>query len=86
MYSCPVTYRLVFSLTYASAAFSVVDVGARVTLDSPGELDLAIAAARASGRRARVALRLRPTYAELDQPSDFDPATTGRLRSSSSIA
>jgi hypothetical protein len=40
-----------------------VAAGARVTLDSPGELDLAAAAARACGRAARVRLRLRPVDA-----------------------
>jgi len=55
-----------------------VAAGARVTLDSPGELDLAAAAARACGRAARVRLRLRPDYDGLDQPSDFDPGLSVR--------
>ncbi len=50
-----------------------VAAGARVTLDSPAELNLVIAAARAAGRTARVRLRLRPDYAGVDQPSDFEP-------------
>jgi diaminopimelate decarboxylase len=55
-----------------------VEAGARVTLDSRGEIDLAIEAARAAGRPASIRLRLRPDYDGLDVPSDFDPSVTIR--------
>ncbi len=55
-----------------------VAAGARVTLDSPGELDLVAAAARETGRTARVRLRLRPDYDGLDQPSQLDPGRSVR--------
>jgi diaminopimelate decarboxylase len=55
-----------------------VAAGARVTLDSPGELDLVCEAARATGRTARVRLRLRPDYAGLSQPSQLDPGRSVR--------
>jgi len=55
-----------------------VAAGARVTLDSPGELDLVAAAARATGRTARVRLRLRPDYDGLTQPSQLDPGRSVR--------
>ncbi len=49
-----------------------VGAGCRVTLDSPRELDLAIAAARKHGRRAQVRVRVRPDLSALDQvASDF---------------
>ncbi|MGN6379384.1 MAG: diaminopimelate decarboxylase family protein [Gaiellales bacterium] len=50
-----------------------VAAGARLTLDSARELDLAIEAARLHGTMARVRLRLRPDYAGLDARSDFFP-------------
>jgi diaminopimelate decarboxylase len=55
-----------------------VAAGARITLDSPGELDLVADAVRGAGRPARVRLRLRPDYAGLDQPSDFAPGQSVR--------
>jgi diaminopimelate decarboxylase len=55
-----------------------VAAGARVTLDSPGELDLVAEAARATGRTARVRLRLRPDYDDLSQPSQLDPGRSVR--------
>jgi diaminopimelate decarboxylase len=55
-----------------------VEAGARLTLDSPAELDLVAAAARTTGRTARIRLRLRPDYDGLDVPSDFDPSVTVR--------
>lgn len=49
-----------------------VAAGCRITLDSPRELDLAIAAARRLGRRARIRVRVRPDLTGLGQvPSDF---------------
>jgi diaminopimelate decarboxylase len=55
-----------------------VAAGCRVTLDSPAELDLVQAAARATGREARVRLRIRPDYAGLDAPSELDPGRSVR--------
>ena len=55
-----------------------VAAGARVTLDSPGELDLVAGAARATGKTARVRLRLRPDYDGLTQPSQLDPGRSVR--------
>jgi diaminopimelate decarboxylase len=55
-----------------------VAAGARVTLDSPGELDLVAGAARATGKPARVRLRLRPDYDGLSQPSQLDPGRSVR--------
>lgn len=45
--------------------------GARITMDSSREIDLIRTVARDLDRRARVRFRLRPTYADLDQLSDF---------------
>ncbi|MGH3075026.1 MAG: diaminopimelate decarboxylase family protein, partial [Gaiellales bacterium] len=62
----------------AALVLRAVEAGARVTLDSRGELDLVIEAARAAGRPASIRLRLRPDYDGLDVPSDFDPSVTIR--------
>jgi diaminopimelate decarboxylase len=49
-----------------------VAAGCRITLDAPRELDLAIAAARRIGRRARLRVRVRPDLSALQGvPSDF---------------
>jgi diaminopimelate decarboxylase len=61
------------SVKDAALVQRAVAAGARVTLDSPAELDMAAAAGRAAGRPAQVRLRLRPDYAGLDEPSDFEP-------------
>jgi diaminopimelate decarboxylase len=45
--------------------------GARITLDSPREVELVRTVARALQLRAKVRFRLRPDYSELDQLSDF---------------
>ena len=45
--------------------------GARITLDSAREIDLVRDLARELHQRARVRFRLRPTYQDLDMPSDF---------------
>jgi diaminopimelate decarboxylase len=51
-----------------------VAAGCRITLDAPRELDLAIAAARRLGRRAKLRVRLRPELTELEGfVSDFSP-------------
>lgn len=48
--------------------------GCSVTLDAPRELELAIAAAERTGRRARVRVRVRPDLSELGTlASDFSP-------------
>lgn len=54
--------------TILSAA---IGAGARVTLDSVEEAELAREVARDLGVRAKVRFRLRPRYEGLDQPSDF---------------
>jgi diaminopimelate decarboxylase len=66
------------SVKDAELVRQAVAAGCRVTLDSPAELDLVAAAARATGRTARVRLRIRPDYAGLDQPSDFEPGRSVR--------
>jgi diaminopimelate decarboxylase len=66
------------SVKDAALVTRAVEAGARVTLDSAAELDLVAAAAAATGRTARVRLRLRPDYDGLDTPSDFDPSVTVR--------
>ena len=66
------------SVKDAALVHQAVAAGARVTLDSPGELDLVAAAAAATGRTARVRLRLRPDYDGLDQPSELDPGRSVR--------
>jgi len=48
-----------------------VGAGARITLDSAREIELAREAARDLGRRAQVRFRTRPRYLELQAPSDF---------------
>lgn len=54
--------------------------GARITLDSRGEVDLVREVARSLGVRAKVRFRVRPTYEGLDEPSDFfDEETPIRL-------
>jgi diaminopimelate decarboxylase len=51
-----------------------IAAGCRITLDAPRELDLAIAAARRLGKRAKLRVRLRPGLSELDGiVSDFSP-------------
>jgi len=66
------------SVKDAALVTRAVEAGARLTLDSPAELDLVAAAAQATGRTARIRLRLRPDYDGLDMPSDFDPSVTVR--------
>jgi diaminopimelate decarboxylase len=66
------------SVKDAELVEQAVAAGARLTLDSPGELDLAAAAALRTGRPARVRLRLRPNYDGLDQPSELDPGRSVR--------
>ena len=48
-----------------------VELGARITLDSAGEIALVRDVARDLGRRALVRFRVRPRYRELQEPSDF---------------
>jgi diaminopimelate decarboxylase len=45
--------------------------GARITIDSPREIALVREVARELNRRACVRFRLRPSYQDLDLPSDF---------------
>jgi diaminopimelate decarboxylase len=66
------------SVKDAELVHRAVAAGARVTLDSPGELDLVAEAARATGRTAQVRLRLRPDYDGLRQPSQLDPGRSVR--------
>jgi diaminopimelate decarboxylase len=55
----------------ASLVDRAVAMGARITLDSARELDLAIDAAARLGRTAVVRLRMRPRLTGIDQPTDF---------------
>jgi diaminopimelate decarboxylase len=48
-----------------------IEVGAKITLDSERELDLVLDLASRLGTKARVRLRIRPDYVELDAPTDF---------------
>jgi diaminopimelate decarboxylase len=66
------------SVKDAALVRRAVAAGARVTLDSPGELGLVAEAARKTGRTARVRLRLRPDYDGLVQPSQLDPGRSVR--------
>jgi diaminopimelate decarboxylase len=66
------------SVKDAALVRRAVAAGARVTLDSPGELGLVAEAARATGKIARVRLRLRPDYDGLRQPSQLDPGRSVR--------
>ena len=66
------------SVKDAALVTRAVEAGARLTLDSAAELDLVAAAAQATGRAARIRLRLRPDYDELVMPSDFDPSVSVR--------
>jgi diaminopimelate decarboxylase len=66
------------SVKDAALVGRAVAAGTLVTLDSPGELDLVAAAARTARRPAQIRLRLRPDYAGMDQPSDFEPGRSVR--------
>lgn len=56
----------------AALVEEAVAAGCRITLDSPRELDLAIAAAQRLGRRAQVRVRIRPDLSALEEvASDF---------------
>ncbi|HSD02556.1 MAG TPA: hypothetical protein VLB81_09310, partial [Gaiellales bacterium] len=66
------------SVKDAALVTRAVEAGARLTLDSAAELDLAAAAAQATAKTARIRLRLRPDYDDLVMPSDFDPSVTVR--------
>ncbi|MDP9225179.1 MAG: alanine racemase [Actinomycetota bacterium] len=48
-----------------------VKAGARITLDSARELDLVADAAQRTGRVARIRFRVRPSYTELRQATEF---------------
>jgi diaminopimelate decarboxylase len=52
-----------------------IALGVRVTLDSIEELDLTVEAARRTGRRATVRLRVRPDYRTLQRRSQLMPET-----------
>lgn len=55
-----------------------IEAGARITLDSAAELDMASRAAAALGKPAHVRLRVRPSYAAMDEESELKPGTTVR--------
>ena len=58
----------------AALVEEAVAAGCRITLDSPRELDLAIAAAHRLGRRAQLRVRVRPDLSCLEKvASDFSP-------------
>jgi diaminopimelate decarboxylase len=50
---------------------AALEAGARITLDSARELDLVTDAVRRTGLRARIRLRVRPAYTELQEPTEF---------------
>ena len=50
---------------------AALEAGARITLDSARELDLVTDAVRRTGIRARIRFRVRPSYIELQQPTEF---------------
>lgn len=50
---------------------AAIAAGARITLDSARELDVAREAALALGRRASVRFRIRPDFSALTQPTDW---------------
>jgi diaminopimelate decarboxylase len=51
-----------------------IELGCMIILDSPRELHLAQEVAAQTGKRAKVALRMKPIFDDLDSDSDFFPA------------
>lgn len=50
---------------------AALKAGARITLDSARELDLVTVAVQRTGHPARIRFRVRPSYTELQQPTEF---------------
>lgn len=59
------------SLKSAETIRRGVDLGARIVIDAPRELEIVIDAARTLDKKARVMFRLKPYLADLDIESDF---------------
>lgn len=55
-----------------------IEIGARIVLDSPAEMETCIQEARARGKTAHVMLRLKPNMSDLELVSDFYPERTIR--------
>ncbi len=56
-----------------------IEIGARIVLDSPRELELCSSEGAKLGKRARVMFRLKPWMPELEEKSDFLPDQPIRL-------
>ena len=48
-----------------------IEIGARIVIDAPRELEIVLGEARSAGKRARIVFRLKPVLEGLDTTSDF---------------
>jgi diaminopimelate decarboxylase len=56
-----------------------IELGARIVIDAPRELEICSAEARRLGKAARVLFRIKPELVGLDVESDFAPVPVGEL-------
>ena len=56
-----------------------IEIGARIVIDAPRELEICSAEARRLGKKARILFRIKPELAGLDVESDFAPVPVGEL-------